>query len=126
MLKNPNSTLTNKKPQIDPNWNKWRLCVGVVWREARRHIEDFDVTVLVLLPGRALLVLANLPRRSHLWGVEWCSTTGGATIMAVVGEDAGMRGRPWHLLASTPVVESGTKLLERVARTMSLMEEVWR
>ena len=49
MRKNPNSTLTNKKPQIDPNWNKWRLCVGAVWREARRHIEDFDVTVLVLL-----------------------------------------------------------------------------
>ena len=38
MLKNPNSTLTNKKPQIDPNRNKWRVRVGVVWHEARRHI----------------------------------------------------------------------------------------
>ena len=46
--------------------------------------------------------------------------------MAAAGGDAGTREQPWHLLASTPVVESGTKLRERVARTMSLMEEVWR
>ena len=52
MLKNPNSTLTNKKHQIDPNRKKWRLRVGVVWREARKHIEDFDVTVLILLGSR--------------------------------------------------------------------------
>ena len=49
MLQNPNLTITNKKPQIDPNRKKWRLRVGVVWCEARRHIEDFDITVLVLL-----------------------------------------------------------------------------
>ena len=63
--------------------------------------------VVVLLLGHALLVLENLPRRSRLWWVEWCSTTGGATIMSDAGGEAGTRGRPWRLLASTPVVESG-------------------
>ena len=50
--------------------------------------------VVVLLLGRALLVLENLPRRSRLWWVEWCSTTGGATIMVAAGGEAGTRGRP--------------------------------
>ena len=32
------------------NWKKWRLRVGVVCREDRRHhIEDFDDAILVLL-----------------------------------------------------------------------------
>ena len=46
--------------------------------------------------------------------------------MSAAGGEAGMRGRPWRLLASTPVVESGAKLRERVARTMSPMEEARR
>ena len=46
--------------------------------------------------------------------------------MATAGGEAGTRGRPWRLLASTPVVESGAKLREQVARTMSPMEEAWR
>jgi len=61
--------------------------------------------IFVLLLGRALLVLENLPRRSRLWWVEWCSTTGSATIMSAAGGEAGTRGRPWRLLASTPVME---------------------
>ena len=46
--------------------------------------------------------------------------------MSAAGGEAGTRGRPWRLLASTPVVESGAKLRERIARTMSPMEEARR
>ena len=72
---------------------------SVAWRRLR--------FIVILLLGCALLVLENLPRRLCLWWVEWCSTIGGATIISAAGGEAGMRGRPWRLLASTPVVESG-------------------
>ena len=53
MVKNPNSIQTKKKPQIDPNRKKWRLRVGVVCREDRRHhIEDFDDAILIILGSR--------------------------------------------------------------------------
>ena len=94
--------------------------MGIVCREDRRHhIEGMSGTasssaawrqlgfIVVLLLGHALLVLEILPRWSCLWWVEWCSTIGGAKIMSAVGGEAGTRGRPWRLLASTPIVESG-------------------
>jgi len=72
---------------------------SAAWRQLR--------FIVVLLLGHALLVLEILPRWLRLWWVECCSTKGGATIMSAAGGEAGTRGRPWRLLASTPVVESG-------------------
>ena len=46
--------------------------------------------------------------------------------MSAAGGEAGTRGQPWCLLASTPVVESGVYLQEQVAPTMSPMEEARR
>ena len=140
MVKNPNSIQTKKKPKSILTGRSggcaWESCAaktgGITLRISTSSTTGSSAAwrrlrfVVVLLLGRALLVLENLPRRSRLWWVEWCSTTGGATIMSAAGGEAGTRGQPWCLLASTPVVESGVYLQEQVAPTMSPMEEARR
>jgi hypothetical protein len=50
--------------------------------------------IIVLLLERVLLVpsaATNLPFRSRLWWVEWCSTSGRAMTMALAGGEVATR-----------------------------------